>query len=525
MLPLAERRATRDATGRMPRGALADLPSGAPKLPVRLIHTAARHNITLVGAVGAAAGASLRQLTCALPYCSDALQACIAHPRCDTLEMRLPGPRPAAVIERRRKRGRPPLPDLPNVAILRAAYQRWGAPKAPELQEEVRLCRLQARAARNGVTPPGSWWTPARRARWRTSYCDEYSAAGNDSLPDLGYHLPLAPAAEAACPAPKGKITIVTYQNGPTPWLCTFLRTFGYHDVPVIVLGWQPTLFSRNNNVFYFTDRVYTTLRFLLACGQQSFQPGGSFMFCDTDEMLQVGMEDLVRLTQEVYDATHSSVAVSAEARCMPDRLGKLSFKHSDQTLPGMPKKWPRCLNTGNIVGRVPEVIDMLNRTCVPCRTGLSVNEIFRRYTRAYSQQVTRWIYSEQAELMRLYLAKPANVTGWVLDFQQRLFHPNFWYASGRDVAVLPDGRLMNRHTRSVSAFIHYNGDSKYTWKDQYSPAALSAALRRAYEQRTGDARLEKLDAFLSERVTFLGPTFQQDRGVTFAQICSKGAI
>tara|TARA_B100000780_G_scaffold114036_1_gene79896 strand:+ start:110 stop:682 length:573 start_codon:yes stop_codon:yes gene_type:complete len=190
-----------------------------------------------------------------------------------------------------------------------------------------------------------------------------------------------------------------------------------------------------------------------------------------------------------------------------------------------MPKKWPRCLNTGNIVGRVPEAIDMLNQTCVPCRTGLSVNEIFRRYTRAYSQQVTSWIYSEQAELMRLYLAKPANVTGWVLDFKQRLFHPNFWYASGRDVAVLPDGRLMNRHTRSVSAFIHYNGDSKYTWKDQHSPAALSAALRRAYEQRTGDVRLEKLDAFLSERVTFLGPTFQQDRGVTFAQICSKGAI
>ncbi len=382
-----------------------------------------------------------------------------------------------------------------------------------------------AKTARSGATPPGVWWTPARRAKWRTSYCDEYSAVGNNSLPDLGYHLPLAPAADVACPAALGKLTIVTYQNGPSPWLCTFLRTFGYHDVPVVVLGWQPGLFSRNNNVFYFTDRVYTTLRFLLACGQQSFRSDGSFMFCDTDEMLQVGMDELNRLTQEVYDATRSSVVISAEARCMPDRLGSRAFAHSDQAVPGMPKKWPRCLNTGNIVGRVPEVIDMLNQTCVPCRSGLSVHEIFRRYTRAYSQQVVDWIYSEQAELMRLYLAKPANATGWILDFKQRLFHPNFWFAAGRDVAVMPDGRLMNTFTRSVPAFIHYNGDSKHTWKDRLAPAALSAALRRAYEQRTGDTRLERLDAFLREKVRFLGPTFEQDRSVTFDQICSKGAV
>ena len=510
----------------MPRGGVAAAPPpGGFKLPQTLLHDAALHNVILVGAVGDAAGGSLRQLNCGLPWCTDALQACISHPRCDTLEMRLPAPRLAAMIERRRKRGKPPLPPQPSVAILRTAYRQWGAPNAPGLQNEVRLCEMQAQSARNGVTSPGSWWSLARRAKWRTSYCDEYSAVGNDSLPDLGYHLPLTPAADAACPAAQAKITIVTYQNGPSPWLCTFLRTFGYHNVPVIVLGWQPDLFSRNNNVFYFTDRVYTTLRFLLACGQQSFQPGGSFMFCDTDEMLQVGMDDLTRLTQEVYDATRSSVVVSAEARCMPNRLGGLAFAHSDQTVPGMPKKYPRCLNTGNIVGRVPAAIDMLNQTCVPCRTGLSVNDIFRRYTRAYSQQVAGWIYSEQAELMRLYLSKPANATGWVLDFRQRLFHPNFWFASGHDMSVLPDGRLMNRHTQSVPAFIHYNGDSKYTWKGQHSPSALSSALRRAYEQRTGDVRLEKLDAYLRERVTFLGPTFQQDRGVTFAQVCSKGAI
>lgn len=33
----------------------------------------------------------------------------------------------------------------------------------------------------------------------------------------------------------------------------------------------------------------------------------------------------------------------------------------------------------------------------VPCRSGLDVREVFRRYTRAYSAQVSHWIYSEQA--------------------------------------------------------------------------------------------------------------------------------
>ena len=495
-------------------------------LPQAFLDDALKHKIMLVGAVGDASGHRLQQMKCAQAWCVDALQACIAHPKCDTLEMRLPGPRPAAVVKRRKEKGRPPLPDLPNVTFLRASYQRWGSPGAPALHNEVAICKMMSASSRSGLTPPGAWTSPTKRSKWRTAYCDEYTASGDDQLPDLGRHLPLESTAEAKCPAAQGAITLVTYQNGPSPWLCTFLRTLGYHDVPIVVLGWQPGEFTRNNNVFYFTDRVYTTLRFLLACGERSFSPGGSFMFCDTDELLQVGgMDRLTKLTEEVYAATQSSVVISAEARCMPDKLGKKAFAHSDQAVPGLLKKWPRCLNTGNIVGRVPQVIDMLNQTCKPCRAGLSVHDVYRRYTRAYSHQVVDWIYSEQAELMRLYLAKPANESGWILDFQQRLFHPNFWFASDRDTKVLRDGRIMNKYTGSTPAFIHYNGDSKYTWMNRHAPAALSAALRRAYEERTGDTRLARLDTYLRDKVTFLGPTFNHDRSVTFEQICSKGAI
>ena len=62
-------------------------------------------------------------------------------------------------------------------------------------------------------------------------------------------------------------------------------------------LGWQPREYVRSNNVFYFTDRVYTTLRYLLAC--PDLAPDASFMFCDTDELLQVGWAELVASQNE----------------------------------------------------------------------------------------------------------------------------------------------------------------------------------------------------------------------------------
>ena len=190
-----------------------------------------------------------------------------------------------------------------------------------------------------------------------------------------------------------------------------------------------------------------------------------------------------------------------------------------------MPKKWPRCLNTGNFVGRVSTITDLLNRTCIPCRSGLHADEVFRRYARAYSAQAGDWVYSEQAELMRLYLQRPPNESGWVLDFQQVLFHPNYWFSARADVRVLADGRLENRHTSSAPAFVHYNGDSKRTWHGEHAPVALERALRRSYAARLGSARAGQLEAYVRERVSFLGPTFARDRGVGLREVCGQGSI
>ena len=80
----------------------------------------------------------------------------------------------------------------------------------------------------------------------------------------------MASLADQAALAPPENFAMVwkgIYRSGyPSKRNLTFLRTLGYLGVPIIVLGWQPREYVRSNNVFYFTDRVYTTLRYLLAC-------------------------------------------------------------------------------------------------------------------------------------------------------------------------------------------------------------------------------------------------------------------
>ncbi|KAL1526028.1 hypothetical protein AB1Y20_020849 [Prymnesium parvum] len=469
--------------------------------------------LAVVGAVGEAAGRPLRLIRCANASCAEARAACLASPPCDTVEVRPAG---------RRARGAA-APPPPPTATLRASFASFGSRVDPLLREEALLCRSLAAWARSGAVPPGAYAARHRRLLWRDHFCDEYAAPRGEALPDLGAALPPAPPAPAHCPPREAELLVFTYHNRPSAWLCAFLRSLAFRGVPALVLGWQPHAFARANNVFYFTDRVYTYLRYLRACG--SIGAEAKLIFCDADEMLQLGAAPLRRRAEELLARTGAQVVLSAEARCMPEKLGKLAWAHSVASGGAMHKKWPRCLNTGNWIGRAKPVAAMLHRICRPCQAGLDIDAVSRRYSRAYSAQVREWVYSEQAELMRLYLAKPPNESGWTLDFQQRLFHPNFWFNPQADTRVLPDGRIKNVHTGSLPAFIHYNGNSKAMWTGPHAPAALSAALRRAYEKRTGDTGLHKLDAFLRDHVAFLGPTFQRDTNVTFADVCRGGAI
>ena len=488
-------------------------------------------NITVVGASGDASGLRLsHEITCTSKDCADAVRLCQTTPRCDTVETRLPVGRAATA---RRRRNGSILPAQSPTAVLRASWMTWGAHStADPITRGVRECQALSAEARS--LPPGQWLSKQRRLTWQQAYCDEYVAAHGDALPDFGRELLPSeitpPSGGPTCPPAGTSLFVVTYQNGPSPWLCTFLRTLGYRDVHVTVLGWQPREFVRNNNVFYFTDRVYTLLRYLLACAP-ALSPDASIMFCDVDELYQLsgGLSKLQERTEQLYRTTGASVVVSAEARCMPNKLGPASWDHSEAIAARlgitMAKKWPRCLNTGNFVGRIAPTISMLNQTCIPCRDGTPVAQVHAKYSRAYSQQVKNWIYSEQAELMRLFLERDAKSTDWMLDYKQLLFHPSFWYTAQWDTRVLPDGRIRNRQTGSTPAFMHYNGDSKRTWQGVHSPRALARALRASYTQRTNDASLAGLGPYLEGGVRFLSPSFARDASVSWGDICRQGSI
>ena len=495
-----------------------------------------RQSPTVLGASGDASGQRLREMQCTVPDCSDAVRACEALALCDTVEARIPVVAPGKQGGRRRRNGSLMAAAAP-MAVLRASWTKWGS-RDPTLNISVSDCKALTAEAR--ALPVGKWLSKQRRLTWQQGYCDEYVASAGTELPDFGRPLLTSelvppPPSTASCPPAGTKLLLITYQNGPSPWLCTFLRTLGYRDVHVTVLGWQPRDFRRNNNVFYFTDRVYTLLRYLLTCSRSgSLAPDATVMFCDVDELYQLhgGMAELSHRSDALLRRTGARVVISAEARCMPNRLGSKAWAHSMASSlhlrtaePKEVKKWPRCLNTGNFVGFVAETIALLNQTCIPCRSGIPVEDVFRRYTRAYSAQVRGWIYSEQAELMRLFLAKPANETGWLLDYGQELFHPSFWFTAAWDTRVLADGRIRNRHTASTPAFMHYNGDSKATWRGAHSPRSLARALRATYTRRTGDTTLAALDGYLRDGVSFLGPTFARDSAVSWADICVQGSI
>lgn len=486
----------------------------------------------VVGHVGEAGGRLLKTFECEAADCPEALARCADTPKCNLVELlkpnatalalqisRLQNLKHTALANRRRAKLTRKL-NGKTTAKLRATWATWGAVNAPDLAADVEVCRAIARRA--AATDERGLGKGDHR-QWFTLHCDEYCALEKEPLPNLGVPPPPLRAEVVHCPTPSPLLHVVTYQNGPTKALCSFLRSTWYAQVPVTVLGWQPRDFARATNVFYFSDRVYTYLRYLESCPRLA--TGSLVLFSDADELLQVGGVELEQSAAQLIAEAGASVVVSAEASCMPARLGSASWEHSQKKVPGLHKKAPRCLNTGNLLGYAAPLIDLLNQTCIPCAEGHTTADIYRLYARAYSKKVERWIYSEQAKLMELYVARAPSDPKWSLDFHQKLFHPNFWWNTANDMRVEPDGRLRNAHTGSRPAFIHYNGDSKRTFKGNYSYSALAAALERRHGVGGAVARdAGGFDAFVSRRVDFLSPLFERE-AVTADQVCANGGV
>ena len=491
--------------------------------------------IRSVGIVGDAAGILLKEIVCEPEEaCINATveHLCRTTPGCDTVERRHVYTHAPCDLQSFKKEGkrkhcaylmrmwrRSLRATKPSVG-LRASFRAFQT-HAPDLQPTVERCKAIAqRAAR--VRPFDSLSMNARR-RWNEQSCDEFAATSTRPLPRLGGILPALRPEGLHCPPAGTELLIVTFQQSPSPWLCLFLKSFAYQGVPVTVLGWEPDGLSRNNNVFYYSGRLFATLRYLLAC--PGLSRSADFIFCDVDEILQASMETVRRGMQTLYNTTGADLIFSAEPRCTPDRAGGVAKAHADAAVPGMHKKIPRCLNTGNYLGSVGSVIQWMNRTCLPCRNGTSIDDVYRRYWTSYSAHVRDWIYPEQYTAMEMYLAAPPRETRWILDFKQVLFHPNYWFSTGFDVTALPDGRLQNKRSGSIPAWLHYNGNSKSRWRKEYAARTVAAAMRRQFAARVGGRVRAHLDSYLREKVAFLGSSFERRAVSSFSEVCAAEEV
>lgn len=255
-------------------------------------------------------------------------------------------------------------------------------------------------------------------------------------------------------------------------------------------------------------------------------------MLGDADQLLTVGFVEVRARLERLLQRWGANVVFSAERGCMPRKLTKKSFAHAQRARPDLSlnignPKYPFCLNSGGIAGRPEAIISMLNRSCRPCQQGLAIDQVVDIHSRAYSSSLSGWIYSEQRELMKVHLSSPTDVSKWILDMDQALWQAQSGWnilIEPVDLEALSDGRVYNKRSKSISPFVHYNGDSKTQMEaSAFAPALLERRLRDAAEKRgvSGAGTAAFMQEFLNRRVAFIGPDLRRDR-VNFTQICRR---
>lgn len=497
----------------------------------------AHRPIAVIGPAGGAGGRALRESLCKsqpLDQCAqEAVVQCRATSLCDTVEVRL--------MKQPHCRG--------CVYTLREAYITWVPPDSPPTTRRkslrIKACGRLAQQAR--LVGLGSNLTRAIRSNqeaWRAFFCEEYAGTPSQQPPLLGARAPLVPQPGASgtvyCPQNKPGLHVFTYSNRQTGWLCAFLRSAAFSKVPVTVIGWSPDIsFIRPDRVWYFIDRIYTWLRYLSVC-RSALHPNATLLLADNDQLFVTSQFDEVHAKlSSLMQRRRASVVISAESSCAPRKLNNKSWVHSRRELPGVDfgdshsGHWragvPFCLNSGNIAGTPAAIVDLLNRTCRACQKGWTLQRVFEHFTRSYAEDLTGWIYSEQREIMKMFLQASSAQTGWILDYHQEIFHSSSGLQASA-VKEMRNGRIQNKITNTKPAIVHYNGDSRESWSHTHSPAARLHRLQRVYIRRrklASEAAAETAVAkFVREQVRFLGNDFVPREvafGAAAGGICTAG--
>lgn len=490
----------------------------------------------ITGLAGGASGRPLRHLAWEYPS-SNATQmdaasiglakrACGEMPRCDVIE-----------ISRAAEHTAPGLSS--TVATLRASFTHWLQPQAKRKSHSrakaVLQCKQLAAQLAQLTLEPYSVAPKRLRRRWNANFCNEYTAASGEALPALGARAPpiAAAAQNAHCPTPSltkggGTLHIFTYANRRSRWLCAFMRSMALHGATSLtILGWNPSAFVRTHTPYYFADRMYTWLRYLIRC-KSAFGSRDLVMLCDNDQLLTVNFAELGRRLREHLRLRAASIVFAAEKACMPRRNTNRSWAFARTARPELSfdgsSGLPFCVNGGDIAGTVDGVISLLNDTSAPFRQGLSLSDVFERFSRAYTADLSTLIFDDQWEISRRLLHEaPA---GWSLDYENKLFHVNDgWKLEHYEVVEHDDGSITNRVTRSERPpLLHYNGISKVSWRGQYSMEHRIGRITDAYNQG-GDADAA-VRRFFRERAVFVVPDLVRDaRPSSFESVCGAGVV
>lgn len=490
------------------RGQCSDTSTSARRSIVHRAGMESGSPVRVLGSAGSAAGMELRVIACpALSGCDTdaAIAACRLQPGCDTVELQR-------------------FSSADTRAVLRSSYRTWGS-NVRELRSAARRCRrLSLKALKINVTSRTSYQD--KRA-WHADFCDELSSPGR-MLPPLGRGMPQESLEGTLYrPARSTSFLIVLYADRPTRWLCSFLRTMAYgwtaagDEVELVILGWRPEEFRRANVLYYTMDRIYCILAFLQQAASH-LAPDVPVMYLDSDQLMQVTLPQAMLTARGLIDrAPRAAVVFAAERRCAPFKLQQNESLLARRLLGReFQPLGPHCLNSGSFVGTKQAVVRALQSACHPCaRSGTSASSIAWRYYDVYSARAQTLIYNDQSVLMRTHLAL-SNASKLTLDYEQRLFHTNFGFLPKKVMQVAADGRLRNRVTGSMAAFMHYNGNTKASWRGSFAPSALAKALGA----RVGGAaqQRDQLQALMTHgKIVVVGRRrFDRVTGVSLETVC-----
>ena len=220
---------------------------------------------------------------------------------------------------------------------------------------------------------------------------------------------------------PTGKLTILRSRLCIPAKQAAFLTSVANQGVPVTLLGWDPPPvgWRRPLKQYYFSDKLYTFTRFLVHCAPR---PDATVLLTDVDEIVQMDLATMRERATQLLATTE--VVLAAEVQCLPPTAIYATRRLAMSFRPLLPERWPRCPNSGNLVGSVRGVVGLLNETCGQC-LHMARGDGWRHYARNYSYELhgAGLMFRNQPRFTHVYLAR-ADHSRLSLDFGQRIGLP-----------------------------------------------------------------------------------------------------